>query len=161
MPKKRERTDLSDLFWIAMLILVMIASPSLRELVEGSGESDIEIEEEPGEEEDLQVEIYSDMEKNPLSSIQWGTISVYPGGGASVPQAFYLENTGNIDTRLSISVRDPYPEDLMAFMDLTWDQENRTVNIGEFIRCELTLTVFPNITGITAFSFDIVINLSS
>jgi hypothetical protein len=42
-------------------------------------------------------------------------------------------------------------------MGLAWNRQAQTVNASSVLAATLTLSVFSNVTGITNFSFDIVI----
>jgi len=91
---------------------------------------------------------------NPVTSIDWGTIS--PGGNKSLD--VYIKNTGNIPITLSLAAENWSPSNAASYLTLTWDYVNGTViQAGGVKKVTLTLTVSNSIQGITSFSFDIVI----
>jgi len=44
-----------------------------------------------------------------------------------------------------------------SFVALTWDHDGQLLKVGGFVEVTFTLAVDPAISGIDAFSFDIVI----
>jgi hypothetical protein len=59
--------------------------------------------------------------------------------------------------RSNLTVQNWVPTGSSSYIGLVWNRENQTVAVGSVVTAVLTLSVSPSITGITDFSFDIVI----
>lgn len=90
---------------------------------------------------------------NATSTIGWGMLS--PGESKNV--TVYLRNEGNVALRSNLTVQNWVPTGSSSYIGLVWNRENQTVAVGSVVTAVLTLSVSPSITGITDFSFDIVI----
>lgn len=90
---------------------------------------------------------------NATSTIGWGMLS--PGESKNV--TVYLRNEGNVALRSNMTVQNWVPTGSSSYIGLVWNRENQTVAVGSVVAGVLTLSVSPSITGITDFSFDIVI----
>jgi len=90
---------------------------------------------------------------NATSTVNWGMLS--PGASGNV--MLYVRNEGNIAVKLSLTTQNWNPANAPSYMALAWNRQGQTVNAGSSTQATLTLSVFSNITGITNFSFDIVI----
>ena len=88
-----------------------------------------------------------------VTAIDWGTLE--PGTQATI--AFYVLNRGNAPVTLGLSAEAWSPSDAQDHLILSWDYDGRSIDPGAAIPVQLTLTVAANITGIMAFSFQIVI----
>ena len=90
---------------------------------------------------------------NKVSSINWGMVEL----GSSKNVTVYVKNTENVALTLSLSAENWNPANASKYMSLSWDYNGQPINPNTVIRITLTLTVFANVTGITDFSFDIII----
>jgi hypothetical protein len=90
---------------------------------------------------------------NATSTIGWGMLS--PGESKNV--TVYLRNEGNVALRSNLTVQNWVPTGSSSYIGFVWNRENQTVAVGSVVTAVLTLSVSPSITGITDFSFDIVI----
>jgi len=90
---------------------------------------------------------------NVTSSINWGMLS--PGSSKDV--ILYVKNEGNVAVKLSLAAQNWNPTSAPTYMGLSWNREGQIVNSGTVVTATLTLSVSSSITGITSFSFDIVI----
>ena len=88
-----------------------------------------------------------------ISGIDWGEIS--PGGYAY--RTIYLKSTSTTTINLTLSTEAWTPSNASDFLTLSWDYDGRDLNPGEIIAVTLALSVDNAITGITDFSFDIII----
>jgi hypothetical protein len=88
-----------------------------------------------------------------VTEIDWGTLEP----GFQTETAFYVKNQGNTPVTLSLGVEAWSPSEAQTYMSLDWDYDGRPVNPDTAIPVRMTLTVSTDITGITAFSFQIVI----
>jgi hypothetical protein len=102
----------------------------------------------------VNVGVYSDSDcTQNCTSIDWGSIS--PGG--SVTRTIYVKNTGTAQITLSMTKNSWTPPSADGPITLTWDKESTTLNANEVATATLTLSVSASISGITAFSVNIVI----
>ena len=90
---------------------------------------------------------------NATSTIGWGMLSP----GESINVTVYLRNEGNVALRSNLTVQNWVPTGSSSYIALVWNRENQTIAAGSAVTAVLTLSVSPSITGITDFSFDIVI----
>lgn len=90
---------------------------------------------------------------NRCQSIYWGEIS--PGSKKTVTvfvkneiseSLFYLLTTGNW-----------YPSNASGFMNLAWNYSGNKTAAGSILQVSMTLSVSPEIRGITNFNFDILV----
>lgn len=92
-----------------------------------------------------------------VSTTNWGFLQ--PGDQKSF--TVYVHNEGNSPVTLSLSTSNWTPSTASAYLELTWNYNNQTINPSAQMQVTLTLTVSPDITGISNFSFDIIIAASS
>lgn len=102
----------------------------------------------------VNVDVYWDSGcTNVTSAVYWGVLS--PGSSKNV--TLYVKNGGNVAVNLSLAAQDWSPTDAPDYMDLSWDREGQMVDSGSVVSATLTLSVSSSISGITDFSFDIVV----
>lgn len=100
------------------------------------------------------VSAYADPDCTKLvSEIDWGTL---PAGGLS-QTTLYLKNTGNYPVNLTLSTENWDPSRAKQYMSLGWDYCGDSLAPGEVCAVILTLSVEPEVSGVTDFSFDITI----
>ena len=90
---------------------------------------------------------------NATSAVNWGVLS--PGTSSSV--TLYVRNEGSAAVRLSLTTQNWNPVNASSFIGLSWNREAQSVSAGTVVAAVLTVSVYSNVTGITNFSFDIVI----
>jgi len=90
---------------------------------------------------------------NEVATIDWGTID--PGG--SVNKVMYIKNEGNTAITLSLNATNWSPSNAGNYISLDWDYSGQEIAAGGVIQVTLTLTVSSSISGITSFTFDIII----
>jgi len=90
---------------------------------------------------------------NATSTVNWGMLS--PGGSKNV--TLYVRNGGNVAVRLSLAAQAWNPANASNYISLVWNREGQIVNAGSVVEAALTLSVSSIISGITDFSFNIVI----
>jgi len=98
---------------------------------------------------------YSDFSGTaPVTSIDWETIMP----DSSKDSTVYMRNNGADNLALTLSTESWTPANASHYITLSWDAgDSLTVANGEIKPVTFTLTVASNITGITSFSFDIVV----
>ena len=102
----------------------------------------------------INVEVYWDFEcTQVVNSIDWGT----PEPGDSVAKTVYVKNTGTAPMTLSMSCSGWNPVEAGNYLTLSWDREGAILDAGAVVPAVLTLTVSDTVSGITDFSFNIVI----
>lgn len=100
------------------------------------------------------VEAYWDLAcTNRVTEINWGLVEPNSKTNATI----FLKNPGNAPITLLLSTENWNPSNALNYIALTWDYAGQTINPGAVAKVNLTLAVSSNITGITSFSFDIVI----
>ena len=102
--------------------------------------------------------VYSDSGcTTPLTSLSWGTLN--PGGNQNL--VCYIRNEGNTPTTLSMSTSNWTPGSAASYLGLSWNYDSNPIAVDVVVQITLTLSVSPDISGITTFSFDITIVGSS
>ena len=102
------------------------------------------------------IGVYSDEQcNNPLTSLSWGTLE--PGGSQNI--GCYIKNEGSLASTLSMYASNWDPESLATsnYLVLSWDYDTTPIDVDEAVQITFTLTVSPDIEGITTFGFDIII----
>lgn len=98
--------------------------------------------------------VYFDPEgTKEVAAIDWGMIS--PGGSAYT--TLYFKSESNVPTNMTFRTEFWDPPEAGDFISMTWDYDGRDLNPDEILEVTLTLSVADAITGISEFSFDIVI----
>lgn len=101
------------------------------------------------------VEAYWDIGcSDRVTDIDWGLIEP----GSQVETMFYVKNQGNAPITLSLNVNSWNPSEAQNHLNLTWDYSGSPIDPSASIPVFITLAVSQDITGITAFSFQIIIS---
>jgi len=90
---------------------------------------------------------------SPVPSINWSMLE--PGQRKN--QTVYVKNTSNVPVTLSMITQNWEPNSASSYIACTWDSEGKSLNVNQVTPAVLTLSVNSTITGITNFSFYIVI----
>jgi archaellum component FlaG (FlaF/FlaG flagellin family) len=90
---------------------------------------------------------------NNLTSIDWGTLSP----GDSTTQTIYIKNIGTQPITITMTKTNWNPTAANGPITLSWSPNDTTLNVGQVATATLTLDVSESISGITDFSFNIVI----
>jgi hypothetical protein len=88
-----------------------------------------------------------------LSALSWGTLT----NGENKTTTVYIKNEGNSPATLSLETSNWYPTSASTYLTLSWNYNNQPINPSQVVQVTLTLSVSPNIQGITNFSFDVTI----
>jgi hypothetical protein len=103
------------------------------------------------------VGVFSDSNcTNRVSSISWSFVEPGSLNNATV----YIRNEENSPVTLNLNTTNWNPTSIQEenYMILTWDYANQTLKPNDnALPVKLTLAVYSNVTGITDFSFDIII----
>ena len=90
---------------------------------------------------------------NRTSSIAWGVLD--PGSDKTV--TVYVRNEGNSVATLSKTTQNWNPSTASSSMTLNWNYAGQTLSVNQGLQIKLTLVISPAVSGITNFSFDILI----
>ncbi len=102
----------------------------------------------------INVEVYWDSAGTQnITLIDWGI----PAPGDVINQTVYVKNTGNNAMNISMSISSWTPAGASTYLSVTWDQEGAVVAAGGTVEAIISLDVSNGITGISDFSFNIVI----
>lgn len=89
-----------------------------------------------------------------VTSINWGFLEL----GATSNKTVYIKNEGNLPVVLNMTTDNWNPTSAYENITLSWNREgyvlNTTVPVTQAV---LTLSVSPDISGVTNFTFDIII----
>jgi hypothetical protein len=99
-----------------------------------------------------EIGVYSNPQcTTPLTSLSWGTLE--PGG--SQTRDCYIKNEGDTALTLSLETSNWNPTEAASHLTLNWNYNENPVDPDAVVHVTFTLSVSPNIQGITSFSFDI------
>jgi hypothetical protein len=90
---------------------------------------------------------------NRTSSISWGVLE--PNSDKTV--TVYVKNEGNSVATLSKATQNWNPSTASSSMTLNWNYSGQTLSVNQVLQIKLTLAISSTISGITNFSFDILI----
>ena len=91
---------------------------------------------------------------NALTFIDWGVLE------PSETKAYscFVRNEANVPIILNMTCEKWLPVNASSFIFLGWDYVGHMLEVNEVVGVLLSLSVSPNIAGITSFSFDILIS---
>lgn len=100
------------------------------------------------------VTVYSDVGgANRMNSIDWGMLE--PGESKNV--TCFIRNEGNSAVTVSLETENWSPSNASLSITLNWDYDGQFIDPSEIIEVTFTLAVSATVSGLTDFSFDIVI----
>jgi hypothetical protein len=103
------------------------------------------------------VEVYADAGLSTvLHEISWGILNP----GESKTFNAWVQNSGNVAQGLTLSTEGWSPLGAGNSISLSWDYDGAPVPAGASIPVVFTLSVSPSITGVSGFSFDVVIQVT-
>jgi hypothetical protein len=91
---------------------------------------------------------------NTTSSLDFGQLEP----GSSKNFTLFLRNEGNSAFTLNMTTENWNPTNAIDYLTLTWNREGQQVNPDEVVGFVIILSVSEDITGISTFSFDIIIS---
>ena len=94
-----------------------------------------------------------DDQGNIVTSIDWGSLTP----NSTVDFHCFAINNGTVPVTLQLQTQNWNPAEAADYISLTWDYLGDTINPGSSHPLIFTLTVSENITGISSFSFDILV----
>jgi len=69
----------------------------------------------------------------------------------------YVKNDGTTPMTLNLTTNTWTPSSTATYVTVTWNREGSVVNTGSNVQANVTLTVSPSITGITSFTFTLIV----
>ena len=106
------------------------------------------------------IGVYADSGCSALvTEIDWGTLSPGDVGRKIV----YIRNEGQGPVTLSMSTASWSPSQTQHYLACTWDYAGQTIAVNAVVAVTFSLTVSSNLTnasGISSFSFDVVLTVS-
>jgi hypothetical protein len=89
-----------------------------------------------------------------MTAISWG--SVYPG--ESIDRTVFVKNTGNAPLTLSmVTANWAPPLAANGSMTVVWNREDAVLSAGQLVAATFTLSVSPDISGVTDFGVNIIV----
>jgi hypothetical protein len=88
-----------------------------------------------------------------VTSIDWGLAEP----GTVQNKTAYIKNEGNANVTLTLQTSNWNPTIATTYISLGWTYSNQTILVNQVIQVILRLTITSNVTGITTFSFDIIV----
>lgn len=102
----------------------------------------------------VRVGVYADVGCSAnVTYIDWGVLEP----GAVTNFTVYIRNEGNTPLILNMTTADWEPENAFMYITLKWNLEGHRINSFDVIPANLTLSISPNIEGVTNFRFKILI----
>ena len=89
-----------------------------------------------------------------VTSIDWGSLEP----GAQVVKTVYIRNEGTVPVVLNMTTDNWNPASVRDYITLTWNREDYMLSSGSVVSADLTLSVSSGVSGVTSFSFDIIIS---
>jgi hypothetical protein len=84
-----------------------------------------------------------------VKSVDWGTLSP----GTTIDRCAYVFNNGTANVKLAMSYGNWTPAVAGSYLTLAWNCSNYVLAPSAVVCAKLTLTIQPNITGVTNFNF--------
>jgi hypothetical protein len=88
-----------------------------------------------------------------VTSIDWGYLE--PGETKNV--TVYIRNDGNTAVILTMTTDNWSPTSAPVYISISWNRQNHILTPNTVVETVINLSVSPNITDITSFSFDLII----
>ena len=103
----------------------------------------------------VSVGVYWDRDcTSPVESIDWGN----PSPGSSTMASIFVRNEADADVHLSLNTTGWKPTHASESIFLDWNYTRGPLRPEESVHTTLSLSISPQITDVTDFSFDIVIS---
>jgi len=102
----------------------------------------------------INVEVYWDSQcTQSVTLVGWGTHEP----GDSINRTIYIKNAGNAPMTLALTSSGWDPAEAVNHITLSWDKEGEVLDANVVAQAVLSLDISETVTGITDFSFNIVI----
>jgi len=102
----------------------------------------------------INVEVFWDSGCTQIvSDIAWGLAEP----GENTTNIVYLKNTGNAPLTLNMSCSNWNPVAAGNYISLSWNREGTVIDVDEVLSADIVMSVSDTITGITGYSFEIII----
>lgn len=102
----------------------------------------------------INVEVYWDSGCTQIvTDIDWGLVEP----SENTTNTVYVKNTGNAPLSLNMSCSNWNPVTAGNYMSMSWNREGMIIDVDEVFSADILMSVSDEITGITGYSFDIII----
>lgn len=88
-----------------------------------------------------------------LTKIDWGIVEP----SSVTNKTVYIRNEANVPVILILTTQDWNPSNASNWIQLTWNYNGSQIAVNDVTKVVFSLAVAPDITGIQAFSFTIII----
>jgi len=106
----------------------------------------------------VEIGVYRDIGcTSEVSSVDVGDVEV----GYTENTTVYVRNEGDTAVILSMRTENWSPPEASSYITLSWDYGGQSISPGDVVQVVLTLSVSDEVSGITSFSFDLIITGSS
>ena len=100
------------------------------------------------------VGVYKDVNFTvSVTQIDWGVLEP----GTTKNFTAYLRNESNVPISLNMTTQNWNHPEAEQFISVSWDQEGKMLEPNQVVSVTFTLSVSADVTGVTSFSFEIVI----
>ena len=149
-----ERYDVELRIKAYLSVLLLVASAALSGFFVSGLLTTRKILSSTGSVKTINVEVYWDLDCTQVaSSLDWGS----PKPGDVIYRTIYIKNTGSVPMTLHLNCSGWNPSGVEKYLMVSWDRQGAILNIDEVVQAILKLSVSSTVSGITDFSFNIVI----
>jgi len=100
------------------------------------------------------VGVYKDVDFTvSVTQIDWGVLEP----GTTKNFTAYLRNESNVPISLNMTTQNWNPPEAEQFISVSWDQEGKMLEPDQVVSVTFTLSISADVSGVTSFSFEIVI----
>ena len=99
------------------------------------------------------VQAYSSSNRTILESIDWGKIGV----GETKNVTAYIHNTGNTNATITVTTTNYQPATLINYSSFHCPLNNTILRSDQIVETVFTLHIHHNVTGVTDFTFIIIV----
>jgi len=100
------------------------------------------------------VGVYKDVNFTfSVTQIDWGVLEP----GTTKNFTAYLRNESNVPISLNMTTQNWNPPAAKSYISVSWDQESKGLEPDQVVSVTFTLSVSAEVSGVTSFSFEIVI----
>jgi len=103
----------------------------------------------------IDIGVYSDSDATiNCTTIDWGSLN----SGDTATKTVYIKNAGNVSETLSMTAKDWTPSTAIQCIYLTWNKEGAILESGKVVPATITLKIESDTSGLSDFSFNLVIS---
>jgi len=141
--------------WLKCLLVIAILTITIGAFVGYSLLKDSEKVSSTGKVKAVGISLFEDPTlTTPLISIDWGTMEP----NETKTYDFYVLNDGNASVNLTMLVDNWNPTNASDYISVSYNYLGQVIDPDQSLGLTFSLTLYQNITGIEAFSFDITVS---